>query len=152
MVSFTLAFTSSGWAGLSKLEAIGMIESGNNDRAVGSAGEISRFQIKPSVWRQYSPTPAYRNVTASGQVAEKHLATLEAGFRARAGRAPSDFDLYVLWNAGPAYYQRLGFSAARVHRIIRERANRFVNLRQMEAENEPQAPRPMLTAARGSGR
>ena len=152
MVSFTLAFTSSGWAGLSKLEAIGMIESGNNDRAVGSAGEVSRFQIKPSVWRQYSQTPAYRNVTVSAQVAEKYLASLETGFRTRAGRLPSDFDLYVLWNAGPTYYQRLGYSAARVHRIIRERANRFVNLRQKEMENEAPAPRPILTAASGAAR
>ena len=152
MVSFGLAFTASGWAGLSRLEAIGMIESGNNDRAVGRAGEVSRYQIKPSVWQQYSRTPAYRNVTVSAQVAEKYLASLEANFRARTGRAPGDFDLYVLWNAGPAYYQRIGFSSGRVHRVIRERADRFVNLRQMETEDETPAPRPILAASSAGAR
>ena len=31
--------------------ALGMIESGNNDRGIGRAGEVSRFQIHPAVWR-----------------------------------------------------------------------------------------------------
>ena len=43
-------------AGLSKLEALSMIESGNNDLAVGQAGEVSRFQIRPQVWRQLQPS------------------------------------------------------------------------------------------------
>src|SRR2546426_8121216 len=40
-------------------EALGMIESGNNDRAVGRAGEISRYQIKKNVWRKYSSSSRY---------------------------------------------------------------------------------------------
>ena len=118
-------------AGLSELEAISMIESGNNDRAIGGAGEVSRYQIMPHVWQTYTASRAYHNREVSRKIAEKHLAYLESVFHSRTGRPPSDFDRYVLWNAGPTYYSRRGFTAGRVHRVIRERANRYVNLRQM---------------------
>lgn len=118
-------------AGLSELEAISMIESGNNDGAVGDAGEVSRFQIMPRVWKTYTASRAYQNKEVSRIIAQKHLDYLETLFQGKTGRSPTDFDLYVLWNAGPTYYSRVGFAPGRVHRIIRERANRFVNLRQM---------------------
>ena len=119
-------------AGLSKLEAISMIESGNNDRAVGGAGEVSRYQIMPRLWRRYTTSVAYTDAGLSTHVANRHLAYLETVFQNQTGREATDFDLYVLWNAGPTYYARIGFSAARVHPVIRERAGRFVNLRQMQ--------------------
>ena len=122
---------SSAVAGLSKLEALSQIETGNNDTAIGRAGEVSRYQIKPWIWRRYSASESYRNRYASSRVADRHLAELEETFRRRAGREPDDFDVYVLWNAGPTYYGRIGFSKRRVHPVIRERAQRFVNLRQM---------------------
>lgn len=118
-------------AGLSKLDAIAMIETGNNDFVVGSAGEVSRYQIMPAVWRRYSSASTYHNVETSSRVAAQHLAALEAAFRTRTGRDATDFDRYVLWNAGETYYAKKGFSATRVHPVIRERATRFVNLRTM---------------------
>ena len=118
-------------AGLSKLGAISMIESGNDDFAVGSAGEVSRYQIKPRVWRSYTDLRGYHDRELSRWVAAQYLSSLENAFQKRAGRAPSDFDLYVLWNAGLNYYDRIGFSTRRVRPVIRERAQRFVNLRQM---------------------
>jgi len=130
-------------AGLSRLEALGMIETGNNDAAVGEAGEVSRYQIKPWIWRQYSQSEVYQNHHLSSEVAEKYLAALEQLFRDRTGREPDDFDLYVLWNAGPTYYARVGFKQSRVHPIIRDRARRYVNLRQLkeaEAESVKVAP------------
>jgi hypothetical protein len=122
-------------AGLPVLEALSMIESGNNDRAVGRAGEVSRYQILPKVWRQYTQSRAYRDSTLAALVAEQHLQFLESRFRVHTGEKPSDFDQYVMWNAGVTYYKRAGFNPRRVHPIIRERANRFVNLR-----NLPQRP------------
>ena len=116
-------------AGYSKLEALSLIESGNNDAAVGSLGEVSRYQIRPYIWREYSASRSWRDSRVSAQVAENHLKSLEETFVRRAGRAPTDFDSYVLWNAGPAYYAKVGFSPARVHPVIRERAQRYVNLR-----------------------
>jgi hypothetical protein len=122
-------------AGLSKLDAISMIESGDDDSAVGEAGEVSRYQIKPAVWHSLTNSMAYEDRSVSCGVAAQYLSALESSFQSRAGRPPSDFDLYVLWNAGCSYYARIGFSALRVHPVVRERAERFVNLRQMSIEN-----------------
>jgi hypothetical protein len=118
-------------AGMSKLEALSMLETGDNDRAVGKAGEVSRYQLMPNIWRHYSQSRSYSNPEVSREIAAKHLAVLEGRFQARTGREPSDFDRYVLWNAGETYYAKIGFQAGRVHPVIRERANRFVNLRNM---------------------
>ena len=131
-----LVSTMSALAGLSKLDAISMIESGNNDSAIGGAGEVSRYQIKPQVWRSFTNLNAYQNQKVSCWVAAQYLSVLESNFEKRAGRLPTDFDLYVLWNAGYKYYARIGFAARRVHPVIRERAERFVNLRQMPGELE----------------
>lgn len=114
---------------MSKLEAISMIESGNNDRAVGGAGEISRYQIKPFIWRQYSRSWAYSDVSISTWVAEQHLHYLEGAFRLKTGREATDYDLYVMWNGGISSYARVGFQPLAVRSSIRERARRYVNLR-----------------------
>src|SRR6266516_276163 len=52
--------------------ALGMIESGNDDRGVGRAGEVSRYQIHPTVWRSYSGSREYQNPGVSLQVARQH--------------------------------------------------------------------------------
>ena len=118
-------------AGLSRLEALSMLETGDRDSAVGGVGELSRYQMQPSVWKQYSSSQAYRDPVVSGQVAGQHLNFLESNFRRLAGREPSEFDVYVLWNAGLGYYSKRDFSPARVSPVIRERAERYVNLRQI---------------------
>jgi hypothetical protein len=117
-------------AGLSRLEALSMIESGDDDAAVGQVGEVSRYQIQPWIWRQYSRLADYQNRELATQVAEKHLLALERLFRGRAKRDLDDFDLYVLWNAGPTYYARIGYSKSRVNPVIRNRAQRYANLRE----------------------
>ncbi len=131
-----------------------MIETADDDDAIGGAGEVSRYQIKPWIWRRYSDSEAYRNQRISAEVAEQHLAGLERTFEKRAGRIPTDFDVYVLWNAGPTYYARVGFSKARVHPVIRERAQRYANLRQradlksaLAASSKPPATRTVAAAA-----
>ena len=150
-ILLTGAAISTAHAGLSRLDALSMIETADNDAAVGGAGEVSRYQIKPWIWHRYSDTEAYRNRRISAEVAEQHLAELERGFRKRTGRAASDFDVYVLWNAGPTYYARIGFSKARVHPVIRERAQRYANLRERR-DLEPalaasSQPKPAIAAA-----
>lgn len=145
-------------AGLSRLEALSMIETADNDAAIGGAGEVSRYQIKPWIWRQYTDSEAYRNRWISSEVAERHLAGLERNFLKNAGRNPSDFDVYVLWNAGPTYYARIGFAKTRVHPVIRERAQRYANLRQradlksdMAAAARPKTVVAKATVASSSG-
>ena len=105
-----------------------MIESGNDDRGVGRAGEVSRYQIHPSVWRNYSESRDYQNPELALQVARQHWNHLTNYFRARAGREPTPFDMYVLWNTRFGHYARKGFDQTRLSPVIRERAQRFVNL------------------------
>jgi hypothetical protein len=120
-------------AGLSHLEALSLIESGGNDRAIGGAGEVSRYQILPKVWRFYSQSSNYRSQWLSTEVARRHMETIHQAYVRLNGHPADDFDLYVMWNAGIDYYRRMGFDPQRVHRVIRERANRFVNLRRYES-------------------
>ncbi len=132
MQNYILAFllTAAGAkAELSRLDALSLIESGDNDAAVGRAGEVSRFQIMPHVWSHYSGSRAFRNTKVSTAVAAMHLEELTTWFQQRTGRAASDFDIYVMWNAGPTYYHRIGFKTSRVNRVITERARRYAALR-----------------------
>lgn len=135
-VILMLAVTS-GQAGLSKLEAISMIETADRDWVVGAAGERSRYQIMPKVWNAYTSSREYRNPQLARAVAERHLASLEETFLKATGREASDFDRYVLWNGGPTYYAKINYDAKRVHPVIRERAERYVNLRHMKQNLMP---------------
>lgn len=111
-----------------RLFALGMIETGNDDSEVGAAGEVSRYQIQPSVWKTYSETVNYRNPELATAVARRHWAWLAGSFLDKTGRQPSDLDMYVMWNTGLGYYSRKGFSPAQLAGSVRERAERFVNL------------------------
>jgi|SRR5665213_3080709 len=108
--------------------ALGMIETGNNDREIGGAGEVSRYQIMPSVWRQYSHSRSFQNPADSLKVARQYWSTLYTRFMQQARRAPTDFDMYVLWNAGYSFYASRGFNPAKLSSTERDRAQRFVNL------------------------
>ena len=108
--------------GMDRLSALSMLETGNDDRAVGSAGEISRFQVKKAEWRtvtnsaNYSDSETARKVMI--QLMDKRIHTFEEHF----GRKPTDFEFYALWNA-PS--QAL---SGHVSRKVAERCERFANL------------------------
>lgn len=108
--------------------ALGMIETGNNDREIGGAGEISRFQIMPAIWHQYTESRSYRNPEVSVDVARQLWSTLYSQFKQQAHREPTDFDMYVLWNTRYGYYASRSFNPAKLGRTVRDRAQRFVNL------------------------
>jgi len=112
---------------LSIREALGMIESGNDDHAVGSAGEISRYQIKKNIWRMYSSSSRFWDMNEAWSIAEKVLATRIDEYQRLTGHPPSPFDVYVLWNA-PGQFQSVGFEQKRISRVVAERATRFGNL------------------------
>ena len=111
-----------------RLFALGMIETGNNDHDVGGAGEISRYQIQPAVWKCYSKSDDYTDPEVSLQVARQHWIYLATYFKEKTGREPDDFDMYVLWNTRFGYYAKNGFSQKEISPVIRDRAGRFVNL------------------------
>ena len=108
--------------------ALGMIETGNNDWEIGAAGEVSRFQISPAVWKVYSHSRSYSNPAVALRVARRHWKQLARYFRASTGREPRDFDMYVLWNTTYGYYANRNFRPGLLAPVVRNRALRFVNL------------------------
>lgn len=103
-------------AAMDRWEALSMIESGDNDRAVGAVGEVSRFQIRPELWPGGNPQDPQTALAAAKKTMYPRLGEFERIHK----RPPTDFEFYVLWNAP---WQTGHPSAA-----VRERADRFVNL------------------------
>ena len=96
--------------------ALSMIESGDDDHAIGPGGEISRFQIRPELWPGGNPQDMKIALTVAQQIM---LPRIEK-FRRSHQRMPTDFEFYVLWNAP---WQVDHPSVA-----VTERARRFSNL------------------------
>jgi hypothetical protein len=121
LLALVLAGTCFSSAGMDRWAALSQIESGDNDKAIGKKGEISRYQILPDVWTAFASENANwenpRDALAVAKVAmKKRCADFEQTFH----RAPTDFEFYVLWNA-PAQIERAGS-------VVSERAKRFCNL------------------------
>ncbi len=96
--------------------ALSMIESGDDDRAVGPGGEISRFQIRPELWPGGNPT----NTQIALTVAQKIMLPRIEQFKRSHQRLPTDFEFYVLWNAP--------WQVDHPSATVTERARRFSNL------------------------
>lgn len=103
------------------------------DRVIGSRKEVSRFQILPSVWRQYSRSRDYYNPEVAWNVAAKILIDREKWFRTATGREWDAIDLYLMWNA-PGEYQRAKWNRSRVSRVVMQRAKRFANIFEVHDE------------------
>ena len=106
---------------MDRWSALSQIESGDDDHAVGAAGEVSRYQIKPEVWQRYAASKAdWTNPEAALSVARQAMQERCAAFEHAARRPPTDLEFYILWNA-PAQVQRPG-------KVVLDRAERFCNL------------------------
>jgi hypothetical protein len=97
--------------------ALSMIESGNDDSAIGSLGEVSRYQIRPKLWPGGNPLNANLALGVAQKIMQSRVAKFE---RNHSNRLPSDFEFYVLWNAP----QEVNHPC----RAVAERAHRFANL------------------------
>src|SRR5689334_1077078 len=103
------------WAALSQ------IETRDNDSAIGAAGEISRYQIKPKLWRRYAAADAnWKNPIEALAAARELMKERCIRFERSYNRTPTDFEFYVLWNA-PSQIER-------PCKVVRERAERFCHL------------------------
>jgi hypothetical protein len=120
--------------GMDRLSALSMLETGNNDRMVGRAGEISRYQILKSEWRSVTNTARWTDPHIARQVTLKLIDQRVKQFRVKHQRDPSDFEFYVLWNAPAQVLQ------GKVSRVVAERAHRFANLCSIRTQ-------PVLAAA-----
>jgi hypothetical protein len=106
---------------MDRWSALSQIESGDNDHAVGPVGEISRYQIKPGLWRHYAATNTdWTNPSKALAVARKAMQERCAAFERTMHRPPTDIEFYILWNA-PAQVDRPS-------KAVLARAERFRNL------------------------
>jgi len=106
---------------MERWSALSQIESADDDRAIGRAGEVSRYQMRPEVWQRYAPKNAnWENPKEALLVAKVAMRDRCDEFERSFHRPPTDFEFYVLWNA-PAQVQRPGSA-------VTERAKRFCNL------------------------
>jgi len=96
--------------------ALSMIESGDDDQAIGPGGEVSRFQIRPQLWPGGNPQDTQTALAAAQQIM---LPRLEL-FQRTHQRLPTDFEFYVLWNAP--------WQVDHPSTAVTERARRFSNL------------------------
>jgi hypothetical protein len=113
LTSFWLAMTVSA---MDRWTALSMIESGDDDNAVGPGGEISRFQIRRTLWPGGDP----QNPQVALAVAQGIMRLRLAGFQQSHKREATDFEFYVLWNAP--------WQADHPSTVVTERARRFANL------------------------
>jgi hypothetical protein len=106
---------------MDRWSALSQIETRDNDNVVGAAGEISRYQVKPTLWRRYARLDAdYKNPAEALVTAQQIMKERCSRFERSNSRPPSDFEFYVLWNA-PAQINRPG-------KAVSERAVRFCHL------------------------
>jgi hypothetical protein len=105
---------------MDRWSALSMIESGDDDYAVGPRGEISRFQIRRELWPGGNPEDLQVALSAAQEIMQARLGAFQKIHK----RAPTDFEFYVLWNA-PC-------QADHPSATVMERAQRFVNLVQLK--------------------
>lgn len=112
------------------LRALGEIESGNNDKAVGTLGERSRYQFRKETWLEVSNRPFSfaHKTTVAAQAAMRYVNVLSNRFHIKTGRRPSELDYYIMWNWGFSKYERAKFDTHRVPLEVRDAAFRFSNL------------------------
>ena len=130
-------------------DSLAMFESGATgpeasaaDRVRGGAGEISRFQILPEVWRAYSKSRDYTNPEVAWSVAQRILGDRISDFQKAMGRPPKPVELYLLWNK-PGHFAAKGYSVKRVASHYRLKAQRYENLfRHFESQTAPEPEEP----------
>ena len=101
---------------MDRWSALSMIESGDNDRAVGPGGEVSRFQIRRTLWPGGDPQNSQLALGVAQEIMRPRLAKFQQSHK----RAATDFEFYVLWNAP--------WEADHPSAVVTERARRFANL------------------------
>jgi hypothetical protein len=128
--------------------ALAEIESGGNDYAIGSVGEVSRYQIRPEIWRAYTSSTRYADPDVALRIAERYMAKLDREFEQATGRAPTESDCVILWKSGIAGYEKHRFDPRQMGIVYRQRVASFNNLRQREAiMSLAAAQKPVISSA-----
>jgi hypothetical protein len=109
-------------SGMDRLSALSMLETGDNDRIVGRAGEISRYQIMKREWQAVTNSARYTDPEVAKQVTMLILERRVQTFRSIYNRQPTNFEFYALWNAPNQVL------TGRVSPTVAERCRRYANL------------------------
>jgi hypothetical protein len=108
---FLLGFNSAAASDATLLESIAMVESGQNRKAIGKAGERGMYQVGRAAWKDAEerlkaeghyrfPWSKWRDATAQDMVAASHLRWIRANF-VRVGKPdPTPEQIAVVWNLG----------------------------------------------------
>jgi hypothetical protein len=125
-----------------RMRALSQIESGDNDLAIGASGEISRYQISPSVWQKYFfksvvssqwlvathyylLSTNYSNSVIARAIASAIMADRCGAFERKFNHSCTDCEFYILWSR-PACL--LASNSHLPSASVRSRAQRFANL------------------------
>lgn len=117
--------------GMDRLAALSMIETGNNDRMVGRAGEISRYQILKREWRSVTSSTRYTDPETAKAVTLALIDRRVKSFQQVYNRQPTNFEFYALWNAPGQVLN------GRVSRVVAERCQRYANLVEWKGKPTP---------------
>jgi hypothetical protein len=108
---FFLGFNSAAASDATLLEAIAQVESGQNRKAIGKAGERGMYQVGRDAWKDAEerlkaeghyrfPWSKWRDATAQDMVAASHLRWIRANF-VRVGKPdPTPEQIAIVWNLG----------------------------------------------------
>ncbi len=106
-----LGFNAAAAAEATLLECIAMVESGQNRKAVGKAGERGMYQVGKAAWEDANARlereghyhyqwSKWRDATAQDMVASAHLRTIRDNFARIGVIAPTPEQLALVWNVG----------------------------------------------------
>lgn len=116
LATLLVALSGSSSFGMDRWSALSMLETGNNDYAVGQRGEVSRYQILPALWPGGDPQNHQEALAAAKGIMQVRLTRFEKVHK----RPATDFEFYVLWNAP--------WQADHPSHTVADRAERFANL------------------------
>ncbi len=114
------------------LQAISQVESGDNDKAMGRYGEVSRYQILPRVWGKYSYTPLHYaiDIKISSIVAYDIARDIIDQWQLRNGETtpmpPRYF--YAIWHRGKRFWDTRGGNFDNLPSLVKARCYRFENV------------------------
>jgi len=108
---FLLGFNSAAASDATFLEAIAQVESGQNRKAIGKAGERGMYQVGQDTWKdneerlkaegQYRcPWSKWRDATCQDMIAASHLRWIRSNFKRVGKPDPTPEQIAVVWNLG----------------------------------------------------
>jgi hypothetical protein len=106
-----LGFNSAAASDATLLESIAMVESGQNRKAIGKAGERGMYQVGQAAWKDAEerlkaeghyrfPWSKWRDATAQDMIAACHLRWIRANFKRIGKLDPTPEQVALVWNLG----------------------------------------------------